>query len=352
MKKLIKYGIIISINVILIVSFYIGNVSCYEHIDHDILDQSQFPDSYSLYINENEFNSNVNNIGNRVDYPGDYEHLDDVEDLGIDSDSIYIYVLYDDDPYDHYDATLISNTLKINRYSDSSSDLPHDYEIWLDARNSSGFSTWDNPVYEIELVSIVSEKTVQGTLNVHNAKLSREIEYTSPPEHLMLVLESVSDFQQESTVFLEEEQKYVTKIDNEVDFKRWKVTSVFANSADKLNDFEDAADDDDLKHFLDNRYTFYKATKFEVDAGKSLSEDEADFFTGVTPNSTNGGYKYFGTYGVKSGTEYPQLTLSVGAGAITESFSITKSDWKSMELYFENQKSTYLQKVKITIIPE
>lgn len=243
---------------------------------------------------------------------------------------------------------MINNQILFYRYSERSI-YGHPQEIYIDARDKLGYSTWGDPKFEIQINSseeIVGKSYEQipldsdndgktDSLLVHTAKfhdglIKGGIQLKSPPAHLMLVLKS---FNSEETN------------------KTWKVASVFASNEEGV--YEDASEDEDWKHYSDNLYTFHKTSKFEVNAGTMLSKDEADFFKGVSPNSTYGGYKYFGSYGVKEDEFKNQmLTLSVGGGVIKEKFTLTESDFSSMELYFENQKSTYLQKVKIIIIPQ
>lgn len=163
----------------------------------------------------------------------------------------------------------------------------------------------------------------------------------APQEHRKFVLDSLHDTG--------------PKEGQEVRNKTWKVSQVEATNSAGV--YEDASDDEDLSNFLDNRYTFYKPSKLDVYAGTILSKEEVDFFEGISPNEGTG-YKYTGTYNVTGTPElfsFKDVTLNVQVGndnTIHKSFNIESAEWdKEIVLAYENQKTTYMQQVKIHLIP-
>lgn len=200
--------------------------------------------------------------------------------------------------------------------------VPHsDLTFYVDAVNNQGYSTWDQPKYVAEL-----KETKEGKDYI---QFKTALEFSAPPEHRMLVVESLSDMENYS--------------------KKWLVDKVEATNS--AGEYRNVTNDEDFEHYSDNSYTFFKATKFTIDAGKKLSGEEQDLF-GEETSEVETSKQYTGTYSIVESDGVKKLKISV-ANSIHKDFTLLNSSYSTMTLAYDVEKENpnYTQNVRIYVRP-
>jgi hypothetical protein len=290
LKTIVKRSILLTFNFVLIVVVYLTTTAAnFTETTGQIKTRSSCGSTYTYYVNPA--------IG--------YNYYESEEDF----ESNYDYRLDYPGLYD-YDYMI--------EYHEGSPSSQAVY--YRDARNSDGWSTWNKPEFIIKYEPI-------------NKFLIEELVYTSPPTHLHLCLDYWDDNMDKvaSTIFI-----YRPLI------KSWMVSSVESVSNDR------GWTDEEKDIYLDNTYTFEKASIFSVNLGSNKNEEEQDF--------VGDQQIAYGTYKVEinqNSAFEPKTKLKMGIGTkLNYEAEVVSTDWNKIVLRIsKTRKNGTVGVADVTIVP-
>lgn len=288
-KTILKRSIVIAFNLVLIVVVYsmVTASSFTEFNGQNITGTYQSSNFVSTGCSSGFFSNTTNTSTAGYAYSNDKFDMYESEDEFI---------------YNNIEAELITNftTTPFPRgyiYVASNS-KEQEYTRFRDARSDDGWSTWNHPEFTI-------------TYKPSNKFVVEDVEYTSPPTHLQLCLNSLDE-----------------NPSNKIPSKTWIVSSV----ADVSN--ADGWTQEEKDVYLDNTYTFEKIKKLYVNLGSNKSEDEEDFF-----GDKSGAY---GTYTVEvdNNSQFsPKTRVKMSfAGTGGTDAEVVSTDWNEIVLRIQQKR--------------